>query len=158
MNILKIVLLLVGCFLSFIGATLAVNGALNLSKERQAAEAFIAVGSIILAVSHILLITCSFIRNKSELPAASPLDTQPQYIAPPPVLPEEKGYFVVVNGQRKGAFSISKIIKAYEAKEISRDALVWMEGMETWKPLIEVEDFRKWIPNAPNFPPLPPTA
>lgn len=50
----------------------------------------------------------------------------------PPPLPEIPVY-IAVNGQQACLFSMSALNQMVRLGQLTRDSLVWMQGMEKWK-------------------------
>jgi len=57
---------------------------------------------------------------------------------PPPPLPQSKKYFVALNGQQTGPFDENVLASQIASKQVSRDTLVWSEGMAGWTKAGEV--------------------
>jgi len=73
-------------------------------------------------------------------------------MAPPPI-PVEKSYFVAVNGQQTGPFSTTELKAQSASRALSRDSLVWSEGMSGWTKAAEVPELAALFASVP--PPLP---
>jgi membrane protease subunit (stomatin/prohibitin family) len=56
---------------------------------------------------------------------------QPAAAAPPPV-PAQAQFFAVLNGQQSGPFSIDQLKAQISAGTITRETMVWKEGMSGW--------------------------
>lgn len=65
-------------------------------------------------------------------------------------------WYVGVRGERKGPFSEDDIKGMIQKGEISPRDVVWKEGMDNWKPAIEVEPFVETAKSVPAPPPAPP--
>jgi len=61
------------------------------------------------------------------------LNQQPQTggAAPPPVPPQIK-FFAVLNGAQSGPFSIDEFKAQISSGAVTRETLVWKEGMSNW--------------------------
>jgi len=69
----------------------------------------------------------------------------------------DKIWYVSVGNQRKeGLFSEDDIKGMIQRGEVSPRDLVWKEGMDAWKPVIEVEPFVETAKSVPAPPPTPP--
>jgi len=75
-----------------------------------------------------------------------------QPVAPPPV-PGQIKYFAVIKGQQSGPFSMEDVKQKISAGEITRDSLVWTEGMANWEPASSRADINGMF--APVPPPIP---
>ena len=73
--------------------------------------------------------------------------------APPP-LPGGKSFFVAVNGQQQGPFDLGALSQRQQQGQLTRETLVWAQGMANWVPAGQVSDLAALFANAP--PPLPP--
>jgi membrane protease subunit (stomatin/prohibitin family) len=87
--------------------------------------------------------------QSSAAPAA------PAAAAPPP-LPGQAGYFLGINGQQVGPVAITDLPARIASGELTRDTLVWREGMAEWTRAGDVAEVNAAFPASP--PPLPPTA
>ncbi|HVT63703.1 MAG TPA: SPFH domain-containing protein [Mycobacteriales bacterium] len=76
--------------------------------------------------------------------------------AAPPPLPGQAGYFLGINGQQVGPVTIAEMPARIASGELTRDTLVWREGMAEWTRAGDVAEVNAAFPAAP--PPLPPTA
>jgi membrane protease subunit (stomatin/prohibitin family) len=78
----------------------------------------------------------------------------PSGAAPPP-LPQGKPFFAAIGGQQAGPFDDAALAEQVRAGKITRETLVWSEGMADWTAAGEVEAVAKLFGAAP--PPLPPS-
>lgn len=83
---------------------------------------------------------------QSQQPAGAP--------AAPPPLPGGKSFFVAVNGQQQGPFDMGALSQRQQQGQLTRETLVWAQGMANWTPAGQVPDLAALFANAP--PPLPP--
>lgn len=74
--------------------------------------------------------------------------------AAPPPIPQAKSYFIAVNGQQEGPFPVDQLKQKASSGQVSRDTLVWAEGMSGWTKAGEVGDLSSIFASVP--PPLPP--
>lgn len=81
-----------------------------------------------------------------QQPAAAP--------AAPPPLPGGKSFFVAVNGQQQGPFDMGALGQRQQQGQLTRETLVWAQGMANWTPAGQVPDLAALFAHAP--PPLPP--
>lgn len=72
-------------------------------------------------------------------------------IEPPPI--PASGFYIAVNGKKKGPFDISRLRKMMQNDSFSSDTLVWKEGMENWAPAGDVEELHSLIQT--KTPPIP---
>jgi membrane protease subunit (stomatin/prohibitin family) len=73
--------------------------------------------------------------------------------APPP-LPTEVQYFVAVNGQQTGPFPLSQLTQQAAAGQLTKESMVWKNGMAAWTAAGEVTELASVFTSVP--PPLPP--
>lgn len=74
--------------------------------------------------------------------------------ATPPPLPQAKLYHVAVNGQAQGPMPVSQMQGLITSGSMTRDSLVWCEGMSNWAQAAEVTELAGLFKAMP--PPLPP--
>jgi membrane protease subunit (stomatin/prohibitin family) len=74
--------------------------------------------------------------------------------APPP-LPQASSYHVAVDGQQAGPYDMQTLQQQASQGTLTRDSLVWKQGMAQWSKAGEVSELQSIFPAAP--PPLPPT-
>jgi len=72
----------------------------------------------------------------------------------PPPLPAQSAWFAAVNGQQSGPHPIDALGQQAGAGTLTRDTLVWKQGMAAWTPAGQVEELAPLFGAAP--PPLPP--
>lgn len=72
----------------------------------------------------------------------------------PPALPQEKNYYVAVNGKQEGPFTLVEMKRKIDTNIINMESLVWSSGMAQWQKVSEVASIRGLINETP--PPLPP--
>lgn len=80
------------------------------------------------------------------------LNTHPQ--STPPPIPQEKTYFVYVNGQQIGGQTKAMIANLRAQGTVNDDTLVWTAGMANWSPIKNVPELVAACP--PPIPPVPP--
>ena len=76
---------------------------------------------------------------------------------PPPVpgaAAAGPSYFVAIDGQQKGPFTIDQLRGEVDAGRVTRGTLAWRNGMANWTAVEQVTDLAKLFDNVP--PPLPP--
>jgi len=69
------------------------------------------------------------------------------------VNPNTSGYYVAVNGQRTGPYDTSGLKSLIEKGELTRNSLVWKEGMSNWAAAGTVAELAPLLASVP--PPLP---
>ena len=72
--------------------------------------------------------------------------------APPP-LPGFTPYHVAVGGAQQGPFNADTLRQMVQQGSLTRDTLVWKQGMGAWTKASDVPDFKAIFDSAP--PPLP---
>ena len=100
------------------------------------------------------------------------MNQQPQYqqpqqggyqqqpaVAPPP-MPAQSTYFVAVNGQQSGPFDMNTLSSMVANGQLTKDSLVWKQGMPSWAAAGTVQElsalFGAVPPPMPGMPPVPP--
>ncbi len=78
---------------------------------------------------------------------------QPQ-AAPPPLPPQAGQYYVAVQGQQAGPFDVAALQIKVRGGELTRESLVWRQGMGQWTPAGQVPEMASLFAASP--PPLPP--
>jgi membrane protease subunit (stomatin/prohibitin family) len=73
--------------------------------------------------------------------------------APPP-LPEQIQLFVAANGQQTGPFDQPALQQMAQSGQLTRDSLVWKQGMTSWGPAGQVPELSAVFGTVP--PPVPP--
>jgi membrane protease subunit (stomatin/prohibitin family) len=72
----------------------------------------------------------------------------------PPPLPPVLQYFVAVNGQQTGPFTMQQLSQMIQAGQLTQQTQVWKQGMAAWALAGQVPDFANLFGAVP--PPLPP--
>lgn len=80
--------------------------------------------------------------------------TMQQSMNTPPPAPVSQ-YFVAVNGQQSGPFSVAQLQQLAAQGQINAQTLVWKQGMAGWEPAGNVAEIAQMF--APAVPPMPPT-
>jgi membrane protease subunit (stomatin/prohibitin family) len=74
--------------------------------------------------------------------------------APPPIPGAAAAFFVAQAGKQTGPFTSAQIADMAKAGTVSRETLVWRQGMTNWTPAGQVRDLDAALAEVP--PPLPP--
>ncbi len=74
--------------------------------------------------------------------------------AAPPPIPQESSYHVAVNGAQTGPFTVSQLTQQAASGQLTRESLVWKQGMAAWTTAGEVPELSSVFGSVP--PPLPP--
>lgn len=72
--------------------------------------------------------------------------------APPPI-PQAESFFVAVNGQQQGPFDLATLGNMARGGQLSRESLVWKQGMSGWMAASQVPQLAGLFAGMP--PPLP---
>jgi hypothetical protein len=81
---------------------------------------------------------------------------------PPPVPgaaaagPPQVAYFVAMEGQQKGPFTLEQLRSEISAGRVQRNTLAWKNGMGQWTAIEQIPDLAALFANVP--PPLPPNS
>ena len=73
--------------------------------------------------------------------------------AAPPPLPQGISFFIGVNGQQQGPYDLAALAGKQRDGSLTRDTLVWRNGMPAWTPAGSLPELAPLFQNAP--PPLP---
>lgn len=85
--------------------------------------------------------------------AANLNQTQPDVPATPPALPNAAVWFVGVGGKQEGPFDLAALQSRAATGDVSRETLVWKNGMAGWAPAGQVPELVSLLATVP--PPLP---
>jgi membrane protease subunit (stomatin/prohibitin family) len=77
---------------------------------------------------------------------------QAKSTAPPPI-PVQISFFVAVNGQQAGPFDVNTLKQMVSQNQITRETLVWKEGMANWATAGSVSELSVLFGSVP--PPIP---
>ena len=84
---------------------------------------------------------------------------QQQPMAPPP-MPAQSTFFVAVNGQQSGPFDMNALSSMVVNGQLTKDTLVWKQGMPAWAAAGTVQELSSLFgavpPPMPGMPPVPP--
>jgi hypothetical protein len=83
--------------------------------------------------------------------AAQP--AQPPQVQGPPPLPQAISFFAVVDGKQSGPFDTAALQSHVGTGQITRQTLVWKQGMSAWTPAGQVPELSGLFAAVP--PPLP---
>jgi membrane protease subunit (stomatin/prohibitin family) len=72
---------------------------------------------------------------------------------PPPLPNQGVTYFVALNGQQAGPFAINVLKEMALKNELTRETLVWKQGMDNWQAAGQVSDLSSLFRSIP--PPIP---
>ncbi|MFO0835256.1 MAG: SPFH domain-containing protein [Phycisphaerales bacterium] len=72
----------------------------------------------------------------------------------PPPIPGAAMFFVAVNNQQTGPFDMQTLAQQASSGRLTRDSLVWKQGMASWSPAGNVPELAGVFASVP--PPLPP--
>lgn len=75
--------------------------------------------------------------------------------AGPPPLPQAAAFYVAIGGQQAGPFDMAALQQHVQSGQISRETLVWKQGMANWTAAGQVPELANLFGATP--PPLPPT-
>jgi membrane protease subunit (stomatin/prohibitin family) len=83
------------------------------------------------------------------------MNTNSGSVTPPPI--QGVQFFIAVNGQQQGPFSMDQIKSGIANGQVNRETLVWKQGMANWAKAGEVAEIQPLFAMAPPPPPPPPT-
>ena len=73
---------------------------------------------------------------------------------PPPIPNQGIQWFAAIDGQQAGPFDQSAVQSQIQSQKITRDTLIWRQGMDNWTKASEVPEVAGFFGSAP--PPIPP--
>jgi membrane protease subunit (stomatin/prohibitin family) len=85
-------------------------------------------------------------QQQQQQPAAGP--------AGPPPIPGQVPFYVAVGGQQTGPFDLAAIQQQIQSGQLTRDSLVWKQGMANWEKAGQVAELTNLFAATP--PPVPP--
>ena len=74
-----------------------------------------------------------------------------QTVTPPPL--NNTIYYVAVNGQATGPFDMNTLSQMVVQRILTKDTLVWKEGMQNWTKVVSIEELKNLFVNV--LPPIP---
>jgi membrane protease subunit (stomatin/prohibitin family) len=77
--------------------------------------------------------------------------------SPPPVPNQNALYFVLINNEQSGPYSIESVNRLIQLGQINKDTFVWKAGMSDWASIMVQSDFKETFGIIPP-PPPPPTS
>ena len=89
-------------------------------------------------------------------PVSQAVSNSPQSPNPPKTPPPIQGttqYFLAVKDKQKGPFDMSNLSSQVASGILTKQTLVWTEGMEKWEPAGQLPELERLFAGTP--PPLP---
>lgn len=83
---------------------------------------------------------------------------QPQAGGAPPPVPGAVKFFMAVNGQQMGPYDMGTMQQMVQSGQMTRESLVWKEGMANWTAAGQVPELGQVFGAVPPPPPPPPPA
>ena len=83
--------------------------------------------------------------------AMSGMNPNAQSAAFPPPIPTIS-YYVAVNGQAQGAFSMEVLMQMQQNGQLTKDTLVWKQGMENWEKASNTDELKALFVDIPPIP------
>lgn len=93
-----------------------------------------------------------FQQPQGQQPTSQPTSNTPSEGTPPP-LPAQVQYFIAINNQQAGPFNLSSLELMIAKGEVTKDTLVWAQGMAQWVAASSVNELSGFFGSVP--PPLP---
>ncbi len=79
---------------------------------------------------------------------------QPSGQAPPPLPQQAAAFYAAIDNHQAGPFDTNALQQKVQAGQVTRETLVWKEGMSEWTPAGQVPELQSLFASVP--PPLPP--
>lgn len=96
--------------------------------------------------------------NQAQQPNQQQNQQQNTAPAPPPI-PGQVKFYLAVNGQQQGPYDITGLKQLAQSGQLTKESLVWKEGMANWMPAGQVAEFSQVFGAVPPpVPPPPPSA
>lgn len=83
----------------------------------------------------------------------SPRENRATQTVTPPPIPGEKQYYVAVGGHQTGPYTTTEMVEKMQIGEVTRESLVWRQGIGDWTPADSLDELRDKFATLP--PPLP---
>ena len=83
--------------------------------------------------------------------AMSGVNPNAQPAAVPPPIPTIS-YYVAINGQAQGAFPLEVLKQMQQNGQLTKETLVWKQGMANWEKSGNVEDLQELFVDVPPIP------
>jgi len=93
-------------------------------------------------------------RGQERQPRSRPSEPLQGGRAAPPPLPTQMKVYVAEAGEQAGPFNRTQLEQKVEEGTLTRETLVWKQGMEDWAPAQDVPEVADLFASIP--PPLPP--
>lgn len=74
-------------------------------------------------------------------------------ISSPPPVPQQTQYFIAINGQQSGPFSLTNLANQIKSGMVTRQTLIWSQSLVKWTKAVEVAELTSYFSTMP--PPLP---
>ena len=100
-------------------------------------------------------------KKKEERPQVSPVvvnvTTKKAPVAPPPPPPSSFSFYALIDNKQYGPYDKIQFKRLVDNDMVTRDTLVWKEGMEQWLAAKNVPEMEEFFPQQdPSTPPPPP--
>ncbi len=92
--------------------------------------------------------------GQPQQPQGAPPQAAPPPAAAPPPLPQAVQFHVALGGQSAGPFNVAALQQYVQAGQLTKDTLVWRQGMAAWTAAGQVPELAGLFGAVP--PPLPP--
>ncbi|WP_260258784.1 SPFH domain-containing protein [Vibrio intestinalis] len=137
-------------------SSMGILGNLNQYTQYQAAEALKTAAENGGNASAGMEMGMGFAMAQQMAQSMNPQNTQqqpaPQAVTPPP-LPTQSEYFVAMNGQQTGPFNLDVLKQQASSGQVTRESLVWKQGMAAWEKAGDVVELNTLFQATP--PPIP---
>jgi len=68
-------------------------------------------------------------------------------------IPQASTYYIVINGQQSGPYDLNTLKTMAAQNQLTKETLVWKEGMTTWSQAVQVAELNNIFGSIP--PPIP---
>ncbi|MEL0637627.1 SPFH domain-containing protein [Marinomonas sp. TI.3.20] len=130
-------------------SSMGLFGDLNKYTQFQAANAMEAAASNTAGSAGAVMGMGMGVAMANQVAASQTQQQQPA----PPAIPGAVTFFVAVNGQQTGPFTVMELQTKVTSEHLTNDTLVWADGMPAWMKAHEVPQLTPLFKSAP--PPIP---
>ncbi|MEE9413510.1 MAG: GYF domain-containing protein, partial [Methylococcales bacterium] len=85
----------------------------------------------------------------------TPEQPAPQNTQQPPQIPKAGRYYIAVDGNSEGPFTLDELKSKAQSGLVKADTLVWQPGMDNWQTVSEFDELKSLL-NTMTPPPIPP--
>lgn len=84
----------------------------------------------------------------------SNIENQANSVQTPPPIPGVSMFHVAINGKATGPYDLNTLNQMIKMNQITRETLLWKNGMENWNKASEIDEVAKFFESVPPIPPI----